>query len=179
MPDRSRASIHRFRVFHFFPNHHPNFQPKKFHMKNREITYEIWDTSRVFCTSNITSPDPTPNYQNSPVFNLWYHMRPIYFKIKYNLIQTYRLGVDFKHFLKFIWNPNPNRSAIDPPEFDPTANYHHLQLSIPWNPRLYTAIHIQTTENKPGTLSWPLYRVSIHKKFLGFLNIRHHEPRST
>ena len=63
-----------------------------------------------------------------------------------------RLGADFKLFFKYSYEiPNPTRSAIDPPEFDPTANYHHLQLSIPCKSRLYTWIYIQITENNPRT----------------------------
>jgi hypothetical protein len=89
-----------------------NFQPKKFHMKNRKIRYEIWDTSRVFCTSDITSPDSTPISHNQRFCHLRYHFRPNNIKIKFNLIQYYPTRSRFKLVFKKSYEiPNPNRSA--------------------------------------------------------------------
>jgi hypothetical protein len=152
------------------------FNQKNFIWETEKLHMTTWDTSRVFCSSDITSPDPTPNYQNSPVFNLWYHIWPTDISIKPNLIQTYPTRSRLPIFLQFIWNPKPHPIRNRPPEFDPTANYHHLLLSIPWKPRLYTAIHIQTTENNPRTRPYPRFRVSTSQDISRFFHIETTSP---
>jgi hypothetical protein len=61
---------------------------------------KTWDTSRVFCTSDITSPESTPTPQNPHVINMSYHMRPTNIIIKSNLVQTYSLNVIFLLFFQ-------------------------------------------------------------------------------
>jgi hypothetical protein len=50
---------------------------------------KIWDTSRVFCTSDITSPDSTTASQNQRIYYVRYHILLTNIKIKSNLVQTY------------------------------------------------------------------------------------------
>jgi hypothetical protein len=84
-------------------------------------------------------------------------------------IQSYPTRSRLPIFYNSYEIPDPTRSAIDSSEFDPTANYHHSQLSIPRKPRLYTpqsAFKPQkiTPEHDPSSGSESRF----HKTFLGF-----------
>jgi hypothetical protein len=133
---------------------------------------KIWDISRVFCTSDITSPDSTPVSQNHvyAISDIIYNS-PISVSNPTSSKPT-RLGVDFQFFYNSYEIPIPTRFANNPPEFDPAANYHHLQLSKPCKPRLYTPQYTLeppkiTPEHDPSSGSESRF----HKTFLGFFFI--------
>jgi hypothetical protein len=138
-------------IIAFFPNHHPNFQSIFFHRKIEKLHMKIWDTSRVFLYIRHHEPRIDSHITTLTRHQLLIKYDPPISVSNPTSSKPTRLGVDFHFFYNSYEIPNPTRSAIDPPEFDPAANYHHLQLSIPCKPRLYTATHIQTTENNPRT----------------------------
>jgi hypothetical protein len=85
------------------------FNQKTFIWKTEKLHMTTWDTSRVFCTSDITSPESTPTYQTLHVFHSSYHIQPTNIKI-----QT--CPTRLPHFFNFLWKlPNPSRFAIHPP----------------------------------------------------------------